>query len=207
MSLMVNPILHVSREPLSSLQQYHRNARTGDVAAIADSLSTLGQFKPVVANKGTHTGRPGEVLAGNHTVQAAGTLGWEEVEVAWVDVDEDTAAKIVLADNRTSDLSSYDNDALASLLGSVEDFSGTGFTANDYTRLLPPPPAGEDEWKDLKLPSFVISYQLVFDTEDQQAVWHQYLRWLKANVEGDSLGARLISHLQETTLSTDGEGA
>lgn len=197
---MANPIQKVSREPLTALNQYHRNARTGDVAAIAESLSTLGQFKPVVANVGTHTGRPGEVLAGNHTVQAARSLDWTEVEVAWVDVDDETAAKIVLADNRTSDLSSYDNDALASLLGSLPDLSGTGFTDSDYTRLLPPVQADEDEWKDLKLPSFVVSYQLVFDDEAQQAVWHEYLRWLKANVEGTSLGERLVSHLRATVI-------
>lgn len=200
---MTEPILKVTRHPLADLNAYHKNARRGDVTAIAESLKTLGQFKPVVVNHGTLTGRPNEVLAGNHTVQAARTLDWDGVQVAWVDVDEETATKIVVADNRTSDLSSYDNDALADLLGGLHDYTGTGFSHADYTRLLPKPEAGEDEWTDYKVPNFVVSYQLVFDNEAQQAVWHAYLRHLKATRAEESIGARLAAHLQE--VMADGE--
>ncbi|QGJ88079.1 ParB-like nuclease domain protein [Arthrobacter phage Edmundo] len=199
---MSDAILRSSRVPLAALNQYHKNARHGDVNAIADSLKNLGQFKPIVVNVGTHTGRPEEILAGNHTFAAAKSLNWDEIDVAYVDVDDETAAKIVLADNRTSDLSSYDNDALADLLGTLGDYSGTGFTEADYTRLLPKPAATEDEWGEMKLPNFVVSYQLVFDDETQQKHWNAYLRWLKSNVPGASIGERLIAH-----LATQGLGA
>lgn len=194
---MAEPILRVTREPLDRLNPYHKNARRGDIDAIAESLRTLGQFKPLVVNVGTHTGRPNEVLAGNHTAQAARKIGLADLSVAWVDVDEQTAAKIVVADNRTSDLSSYDNDALADLLGGLSDYTGTGFSESDYTRLLPKPAAGDDEWTDYKVPSFVVSYSLVFDDESQQAVWYEYLRWLKDKGYGDSIGSRLATHLKE----------
>lgn len=199
---MSEPIIETSPARLSELNGYYKNARRGDIDAIAESLKTLGQFKPLVVNLGTHTGRPNEILAGNHTAQAAAKIGMETLQVAWVDVDEDTATKIVVADNRTSDLSSYDNEALADLLGGLTDYTGTGFTHNDYTRLLPKAPAGEDEWTDFKVPNFVVSYQLVFDDEEQQGVWHAYLRWLKANRPEDSIGSRLTAHLTE--LMADG---
>ena len=63
--------------PVADLRPYHRNPRRGDVAQIARSLKRTGQYRPIVANKGTHTGRPGEVLAGNHTLAAARVLRWQ----------------------------------------------------------------------------------------------------------------------------------
>jgi ParB-like nuclease domain len=201
---MSEPIIETSSAALADLNPYYKNARRGDIDAIAESLKTLGQFKPLVVNLGTLTGRPNEILAGNHTAQAATKIGLENVQVAWVDVDEETATKIVVADNRTSDLSSYDNDALADLLGGLQDYTGTGFSHSDYTRLLPKPAAGEDEWTDYKVPNFVVSYQLVFDDEAQQAIWHAYLRWLKANRGEESIGSRLTGHLTEV-MAADGE--
>lgn len=194
---MTQPIIETSSAPLLDLNPYYKNARRGDIDAIAESLKTLGQFKPLVVNLGTLTGRPNEILAGNHTAQAAAKIGMTEVQVAWVDVDEDMATKIVVADNRTSDLSSYDNEALAALLGGLNDYTGTGFSQSDYTRLLPKQAAGEDEWTDFKVPNFVVSYQLVFDDEAQQAIWHAYLRHLKATRTEASIGARLTAALTE----------
>lgn len=203
MGRMTNPILETAPAPLADLNPYYKNARRGDIDAIAESLKTLGQFKPLVVNKGTHTGRPNEILAGNHTAQAAAKLDWDTVQVSWVDVDEETATKIVVVDNRTSDLSTYDNEALITLLGGLPDYTGTGFTAQDYSRLLPKPVAGDEEWTDYKVPHFVVSYQLVFDDEAQQTIWHAYLRHLKATRPEESIGARLTAHLQE--LMADGE--
>jgi hypothetical protein len=57
-------------------------------------------------------------------------------------VDDDQAAKIVLADNRLSDLASYSADDLAELLASLDDLAGTGYTADDLARLIAPLPDG-----------------------------------------------------------------
>ncbi len=203
---MTEPIIETTSAPLSDLNPYYKNARRGDIDAIAESLKTLGQFKPLVVNRGTLTGRPNEILAGNHTAQAAAKIGMDTLQVAWVDVDEDTARKIVVADNRTSDLSSYDNAALADLLGGLTDYTGTGFSQSDYTRLLPKPVAGDEEWTDYKVPNFVVSYQLVFDDEAQQAIWHAFLRWLKANREEEGIGARLTAELTELMAAAAADG-
>jgi hypothetical protein len=77
---------------ISDLVPYHRNPRTGDLPAIVESLRVNGQYKAIVVNRGTHTGRPNEILAGNHTFAAAKELGWEEIAATWVDVDEETRA-------------------------------------------------------------------------------------------------------------------
>lgn len=128
--------------PTRSLSTYHRNARRGDVSLIKASLLAHGQYKPVVANIGTHTGRPHEVLAGNHTLMAARDLAEEgngdftNILVHWVDVDDDMATRIVLADNRTAEQGSYDYDALLSLVESLDgDLDGIGFSEDDIDHL------------------------------------------------------------------------
>src|SRR5436853_588358 len=85
-----------------------RNPRRGDVAAIRASLEANGQYRPLVVNRSTM-----EVLAGNHTFLAAQQLGFRQVMVAFVEVDEEHARRIQLADNRTSDLAGYDDAELA----------------------------------------------------------------------------------------------
>ncbi len=115
----------------SSLEPYPGNARRGDVDAIAKSLEINGQFQPIIYQASTR-----RVLVGNHTLQAAQKLRWAEIHAAPVDVDDDHARKIVLAANRTSDLATYDMEALADLLREVDDLEGTGFDDSDLTDLL-----------------------------------------------------------------------
>lgn len=132
--------------PLDDVQPYDRNPRRGVVDRIAESLQAHGQYKPLTVN-----GRTGDVLAGNHTWRAAKQLGWSEVARTLVDVDDDEAARIVLVDNRLSDVATYDDEALAELLGALADsdagLAGTGWTDEDLAALLPPDerPALTDE--------------------------------------------------------------
>lgn len=121
---------------VSELATYHRNPRRGDIDAIADSLEVNGQYRAIVVNLGRKTGRPLEVLAGNHTLKAARKLGWETITATTVDVDDKGAARIVAADNRTADLGDYDMSVLSDLLVDLEELDGTGYEADDLTEML-----------------------------------------------------------------------
>lgn len=121
---------------VDELQTFEGNPRRGDVARIAESLRVRGQYRPIVVNRGTHTGRAMEVLAGNHTLAAARSIGWTHIDVGIVDVDADTARAIVVADNRLADLGGYDEKALADLLSDLEDLTGTGYSDADLDELL-----------------------------------------------------------------------
>lgn len=112
--------------PISRLKHYPLNPRRGDVSAIAESLEHHGQYRPVVVQKSTNY-----ILAGNHTVKAAKKLGWTKVQITYVDCDDATAKRIVLADNRLNDLADYDQFALKEILESLPDLEGTGFTTAD----------------------------------------------------------------------------
>jgi len=122
--------------PIKDVRLFHKNARKGNVPAIEKSLSIHGQYRTVVINKGTHTGRPMEVLAGNHTVKAARNLGWKTVAVNFVDYDEDQATRVVLVDNKLGDDATYDVEILTSVLQDLDDLEGTGYTDEDLDKLL-----------------------------------------------------------------------
>lgn len=147
----VNPDLDKIRNPakppslpLVDVRLYHKNARKGDLTMIVASLKKHGQYKPIVVNKGTHTGRKNEVLAGNHTVKALRQLAadhpddpaWQTVLVHYLDVDDGKAASINAADNRIGDLGGYDDELLAELLSDIPDLTGTGYTDEDLAKLL-----------------------------------------------------------------------
>ena len=117
--------------PVKKLKAYGKNPRKGNVRAIAESLATNKQYRPIVVQKSTN-----QILAGNHTWQAAKSLGWDKIAVVYVDVDDEHAKKIVLADNRTNDLAEYDDSVLAELLTSLETISGTGYTESDMDSIM-----------------------------------------------------------------------
>lgn len=131
--------LKIETMPIGDLTPYHRNPRRGNMAAIAESLKARGQYKPIVVNKGTKTGIANEILAGNHTWQAAKSLGWTTIEAVIVDLDADQAAQIVLADNRIADLGGYDTDALAELLESSNSRRWAPDTARTTSPRSSPP--------------------------------------------------------------------
>lgn len=135
------------RVAVADLSTVEGNPRRGQVEVIAESLRVNGQYRPIVVNAGTLTGRPLEVLAGNHTLLAARALGWDELDVWMVDVDGPAASRIVAADNRTADIGGYDNEALFDLLSALPDLEGTGYTDVDLKaieELLSGPPDLDD---------------------------------------------------------------
>ena len=124
---------------ISTLKPYPGNARIHDLDRISESLERNGQFRPIVVNRRTM-----QVLAGNGTLAAAKRLKWKQVAATFVDVDDETAARIVLADNRIAELGSYEPAKLSTLLEMVKgDLGGTGWVAADLQALSPtdPPPA------------------------------------------------------------------
>lgn len=117
---------------VDSLKPYDHNPRVGDVGAIAESLTANGQYRPLVVRHPHMV-----ILAGNHTWQAAKHLGWDHVAVSFVSgLTDEEAARIVLADNRYSDLATYDPEALATLLASLDDLQGSGYSSADVDALL-----------------------------------------------------------------------
>src|SRR5690606_1183211 len=128
---------------LDKLRPHPKNPRQGDVGAIHESIEHNGFYGVVVAQRST-----GYILAGNHRYMAAEHAGATAIPVAWVDVDDDAALRILLADNRTNDLASYDDHALAELLQGLMTetgtLDGTGYDGDVLDELLAELGIGQD---------------------------------------------------------------
>lgn len=148
------PNLKVETFKISDLSTYHKNPRRGDADAIAESLKARGQYRPIVVNIGTHASHDYEILAGNHTYLAAKKLGWKTIQATTVDVDDDQAAQIVLADNRLADLGGYDDETLSALLSDVSSLDGLGWSQDDVDELAAAlePERDDSEVEDVEVP-------------------------------------------------------
>lgn len=122
--------------PIDSLHEDPNNVRVHDersIASLAAALEEFGQQKPIVALHG------GKIIAGNGTWRAAKKLGAKSIAVVRFD-DEEKARAFAIADNRMSDLSRFDEDALAKAINELQ-ISGygpepMGFDAEEMTRLI-----------------------------------------------------------------------
>lgn len=132
---MTSPeVLRTRAVKIEQLHSDPQNVRTHDVKnieAIARSLASFGQRKPVVVARAN--GGALVVIAGNGTMEAAKSLGWTELTVAEVpeDWDADKARAYAIADNRTAELADWDKVGLASALLELDavgwDLADIGF--------------------------------------------------------------------------------
>jgi len=169
---------------VATLQRHPANPRKGDLAAVVESIETNGFFGFIVAQVSTR-----HVIAGNHRLMAAKQLGIDEVPTVWVDVDDEQAMRILLADNRTSDLATYDNDQLEALLtelaGSDLGLIGTGYDDEDLDRLL-----GDfslPEPGDAAVEGFITEYRIVVTCEGEGAQFALLERLMGEGFECEAL--------------------
>lgn len=117
--------------PIEYLREHPDNPRRGDVDALDASMEHHGFYGAVYAQRGT-----GRIIAGNHRLRVAAERGESTLPVIWLDVDDDQARRILLVDNRSNDLATYDEADLLDLLRSLADLDGTGYATHDIDRLI-----------------------------------------------------------------------
>lgn len=104
-----------------------KNGKT--VMALVKIIKEIGFRRPIVLNS------DGEIKAGNTAYKAALKLGMTHVPAVRTDFDtESDEWKCVLADNKISEMSEWDADALVKLFNSKVDFlemSNVGFTEKE----------------------------------------------------------------------------
>ena len=107
---------------LDGLVHLQGNPRIGNIDAIAASYTEFGQVRPIVVRPnpdGTST-----VIAGNHQLEAARSLGWTHIAVVEMDADDSRAMAFALADNRTNELGHTDDALLHAAMEYIIDDYG-----------------------------------------------------------------------------------
>jgi ParB-like chromosome segregation protein Spo0J len=103
------------------------------VAKVADSIREFGFQQPIVVDA------DGVVIVGHVRLLAAKSLGLRTVPVVVADLSEKKARAYRLADNRSNELSDWDDDLLKAELNALkDDLQLTGFAAEDLDDLSIP---------------------------------------------------------------------
>ena len=144
-----NENVNVRRVPIADLHNDPANVRSHDnrnIEAIAGSLTRFGQQKPIVvdptgvviAGNGTLEAARSRLRARGCTVEAARSLGWESIVVVESDLSGAERTAYAIADNRTAELASWDEESLSAMLQSMDDDLRhvTGFSDDDIASLL-----------------------------------------------------------------------
>jgi site-specific DNA-methyltransferase (adenine-specific) len=121
--------------PLNSVHLNPENPRHNDPAVepVMRSIARFGFRVPLVVNR-----RTGLIEAGNTRWKAAHRMGLPEVPVIFADDDEVTALAFALADNRTAEIATWDEPALADLLRSLQEageLDASGYSVEDLAAL------------------------------------------------------------------------
>jgi len=117
------------------LKPWARNPRKLDhehVKRVAQSIEQFGFGAPIVARRET-----GEIIAGHTRWRAAQKLELALVPVRYLDITDDAAHKLALADNRLGELAEWDTPELHKLLAeySSTDIEVLGWTDKEIAKI------------------------------------------------------------------------
>jgi ParB-like chromosome segregation protein Spo0J len=192
--MKINPALEHLVVDISELREDELNARRHDgrsYDSIMSSLAEFGQQKPIVVLDN------GTVVAGNGTLEAARRLGWTRLAVVRF-ADEKKARAYAIADNRTSEMSSWDGEALADALYAIRengvDLTTVGFSDTDLDRLLAEPQSAVDdpssEWRGMP----------EFDQQDKTAA-RQIVMNFRSDDDAQKFGELIGQNVTDKTRS------
>lgn len=124
-------------EAIDSLTPWAQNPRNNDdaVEQVAESIRRFGFAAPIVARAADRS-----VIAGHTRLKAARQLGLDLVPVRFVDLDEDEARALALADNKLNEIAAWDEAGLSEVLRELEqtglDLAGLGWQSDELDALL-----------------------------------------------------------------------
>lgn len=119
---------------ISELREWPENPRRHDVEAIRKSMERFGVRWPIIVNRQTM-----QIEAGHGRLKALRELGETQAPVIFVEDDNLTAKAFSIADNRTQDLTEWDDEGLADILTDLEAqgvLEDTAFNKDDLNQLL-----------------------------------------------------------------------
>jgi ParB-like chromosome segregation protein Spo0J len=168
-------MIEIQYKKTEDLIPYARNSRThsaDQIAQIAASITEFGWTNPILID-----GENG-IIAGHGRVLAAHKLGETEVPTIELGHMDDTQKRAyIIADNKLALNAGWDNEMLELEIQKLKD---VGFDINLLGfapfELLDSNKEDEEQPKDV---NFTIQYNIIFDHEEQQNDWYEFIKRLK----------------------------
>lgn len=135
--------------PVGDLRPHPDNPNKGDLDVIEGSMRRVGFFGAVLAQAPRGRRKYHRILDGEQRWTVARDTGADTVPVIVVDVDDETALRILAVANRANRLGHDAEDELAALLAKLNDtddgLDGTGYLSTDLDALLRSLDGADDE--------------------------------------------------------------
>lgn len=132
------PQRYVEACPIDELSPHPQNVNKGNDEAVGDLIDQSGFYGAVIVQESTRL-----IIAGHTRWRSAKAAGATTIPALFVDVNDDEALRMMLGDNRASELAERDDGGLVALLqhlaGTEQGLAGTGYESDDvdeYVRLL-----------------------------------------------------------------------
>lgn len=202
--MKINEKLKIKYVKLTEITPCSTNPRVNNEEAIEKvgiSISNFGFKQPIVVDKNM------EIIAGHTRYKAAINLQLEEVPIIVAqDLTEEQVKALRIADNKTAEFSSWDNGLLKNALRDLEeigyDLEATGFDFMEVDKLLnsdaifiDEEPKGEEET------GYIIQYNIIFNDEEEQKKWHDYLKRLKLKYPNlETISERIIVDIENNII-------
>ena len=122
-----------------TLTPWDQNPRNNEqaIGEVAKSIERFGFASPIIART-----RDGRIIAGHTRLQAALRLGLDTVPVRFLDLDDQAASALALADNKLGEVATWEHSVLADILIDLEtqgaDLSGLGWDEEELESILRP---------------------------------------------------------------------
>jgi len=196
---------------LKKIKEADKNVKDHDIGAIHESINRFGFTSPLLINEST-----GQLVAGHGRVQALRQKKQFKEDVPMnINVDENgdwsvpvvrgvsfkneqEAQAYLIADNRLTELGGWNTDELVKELEKLAEDStldGTGFDLSSMQELYDDFQQEVEEAAE-SIPSSKLSFEVEFDDETQQAMFFEFVAWLKNNYDGETVGERLYQHIE-----------
>lgn len=109
--------MKIEKRNIDLIKPYWRNPRNNDKAleAVKESIRRYGYNQPIVVDT------ENVIIAGHTRYKALRQLGYKNVAVVVLDIDEDKAKQYRIADNKTAEMSEWDDDLLMFELREIEE--------------------------------------------------------------------------------------
>lgn len=180
--------MNVTTLKLAKIRPAEYNPRTisdEELEGLKQSLLTFGQVENLIVNK------DGTLISGHQRYKAMEALGWEEATVVQLDIDKQTEKKLNLEMNNQAISGSWDMLKLGQMLDELksdEDYEALRLNKLEpidlggvnYETLEEGKAPARDADAPTNLGGGVKSYTLVFDSEEEQEEFMDWVMSLRA---------------------------
>ena len=193
---------HADVDPLD-LNPHPLNWRTHDDRQryVLKGTMEVGWVKEIIVNK-----RTGNIVDGHLRVSLAAEQGEPTVPVTYVDLSEAEEAMMLATLDPISELAGVDvlklepllaaietdNVAVQALLDEIAEEAGLSENIAEEDRAT----------REATVREVVVQYNIIFDSEDHQQRWYNFLRWLRRTYpDASTVSERLALHCEHLGIS------